>query len=412
MTSGRSGLAQVSRRSRRLAHAALIATMMLSLMPWNSVALAADESHDASASVEVAVPAEEPVVVDVPAETPVALSEDASAVRPEPVSPCEGASGAGAPAGPPVTSEISVFVPGAVSGRAVDSTGLGVGGIVVQVQDIGTERLVMAEMMTSSDGAFVLSGVPAGVYKLAMLDLTWRYVSGYLGGDSFESASDVVVAAGGTTSVGTVDMAAWCYVNGDLYDWTGSEPVFGATVRAYVQAGEEWDVVASTRTADNGGWSVRLPEGVYRIGYQSPSDASVLYHPAADEIDSEQDVVVTRAGAWLSARLLSPDAPLSGSATLSDDGRGVQGMRIDLSPVDGGSDFSATTDEHGLFSQDVTPGSYKFEAAFPDGGFAFVSGMTAVTVYAGTVIVGPEGAFLDLVVVPVATLRGTISDKV
>ncbi|MDP2181074.1 MAG: carboxypeptidase regulatory-like domain-containing protein [Actinomycetota bacterium] len=269
----------------------------------------------------------------------------------------------------------------------------------------------MAEMMTSSDGAFVLSDVPAGVYKLAMLDVTWRYVSGYLGGSTFESASDVVVAVGGTTNVGTVDIAAWCYVNGDLYDWTGSEPVFGATVRAYAQAGEGWDVVASTRTADNGGWSIRLPEGVYRIGYESPSDASVVYHPAADTIDSARDIVVTRAGVWLSARLLSPEAPLSGSVTIRDNGTGVQGIRIDLSPVEGGADISTTTDEHGFFSEDVSPGSYRYEAACPDGGFAFVSGMTVVAVGAGTVIVGPEGASLDFVVVPVAMLRGTISDK-
>ncbi|MDP2181075.1 MAG: hypothetical protein Q8K99_00700 [Actinomycetota bacterium] len=109
-------------------HTALIAAMTLSLMPWSSVALAADESQDVSSSVEISVQAEEPVAVDVPAETPVTPPEEATVVQPEPASPRKGEPGAGAPADPSVTSGVAVFVSGAVSGRVVDSAGLGVGG--------------------------------------------------------------------------------------------------------------------------------------------------------------------------------------------------------------------------------------------------------------------------------------------
>jgi len=140
-----------------------------------------------------------------------------------------------------------------------------------------TEWVPVARATTGADGTYTLPA-GAGDHRIRFAEDCapgeCRYLTEYYDdAATAEQGVDVTVAAPGSTTSGIdAALAAGSRISGELVT-AGGAPVADATVTVYADRAGSWTPVATTRSRDDGGYAVLLPDGSYRVGFSSDTGA-------------------------------------------------------------------------------------------------------------------------------------------
>ncbi len=165
-----------------------------------------------------------------------------------------------------------------IGGLVTDHAGP-VAGVTVQLYDAATGAFVRSTK-TDATGAYRLTPVVAGTYKVVFRDATGAHVVTWHGGaDSLASAGTLTMATGGVLTVDQ-ELVATATLRGTIT--AAGQPAAG--IRVIVHQGGRG--VRSALTGPDGAWAIAgLAAGTYQVGYSDP--AAVLapeYHQDAAKL--------------------------------------------------------------------------------------------------------------------------------
>ena len=164
----------------------------------------------------------------------------------------------------------AILAPGAtVSGYVTDAFGAPLGGVTAQAFDAGGNVVGYSATSASGSGAYTISGLPAGRYRIGFDAgcCSGDYVPQYSDDEpSLTSADVVAVTTGG--SAGGIDaaMAAGGHIAGTVTDAAG-EPLPGVWVEAIDASGAG---VTGTSTGPDGGYALLgLATATYTVEFET-----------------------------------------------------------------------------------------------------------------------------------------------
>ena len=215
---------------------------------------------------------------------------------------------------------------GHITGTVTNAAGAALAGItVVCNQPDGSGRWWGWSTDTDANGAYDFGAVSSGSHRIWFQDYSGAYAAQYYNNKpSFETADNVAVTAGATTSGINAVLAAGGRVTGTVTNAAGAG-LAGIFVSAYRDDGSGgWYWVNRRPTAAGGAYNLGgLPAGTYRIEFEGSGAYARQYYNNKPTLSSGDDVVVT-AGATtpgINATLIPPSAltvtgftPTSGAA--------------------------------------------------------------------------------------------------
>jgi hypothetical protein len=208
-----------------------------------------------------------------------------------------------------VTVNAALAGAGTISGTVTGGAG-NLTGIKVHAYKQDGANWIWTKAASTSSGAYTLSGLVVGTYRLWFQDATGTWASEYhTNMPSFELATGVAVTAGGTTTI-NADLAGAGTISGTVTGGAGN--LTGIKVHAYRQDGSNWIWTKSALTASGAYTLSRLSAGTYRLWFQDPAGtwASEYYENTAS-FNSATGVTAT-GGATTTI-----NADLAGAGTIS-----------------------------------------------------------------------------------------------
>lgn len=274
---------------------------------------------------------------------------------------------------------------GSIAGSVTrDGTGASVGGAWVVALDAAAGT-VRGGAVASGSGAYTIGGLPAGSYKLAVLDPAGAHAFEFQRDRAdFSLADRTAVTAGRVTTVdvGLAPRPAppppTATIRGALSDAVSGAPVAGGWVVAIRIDGF---LAGGVATAADGSYTLAVPPGQYRVELLDPSGRHTgeFFDGRALGDYSGAAVVAANAGAPVTvSAALAPAGPtgsIGGSVTRDGNGAAVGGAWVvALTAATGTVVGGAVADGSGAYSIGGLPaGSYKVAIVDPTGanGFEF-----------------------------------------
>lgn len=185
-------------------------------------------------------------------------------------------------------------------------TGIPLEGIRVRayLQTGPTRWLLVATVLTGSDGSYIASGLEPGIYRARFEDPGGDHVPQYYNNeDSFGSATPFLLEDGQTTTDIDAALEQAGHIAGTVTAVADGEPVEDIVVSAHHSTNGGWESVASAVSGGDGTYDIGgLPAGTYRVRfadvYSPPRYMAQVYDGQVDLADGD-DVFVT-AGATTS----------------------------------------------------------------------------------------------------------------
>jgi hypothetical protein len=274
---------------------------------------------------------------------------------------------------------------GSVTGT-VTAAGGGIGGVRVNVTS--TQSAAVGSATTAADGAYTVTGLPAGSYTVQFESPDANYVNQYYeAASSTEDATTVTVSAGAASENINAELAGGASITGKVTAAQIGEPLSG--IQVSVSSGEG-DAAGTATTGEDGSYAISgLPAGQYTVHFE-PSGANYVeqYFANATTPEAAQPVALT-AGATNEGidAALTVGASISGSVTDSKTGDPVNGIEVEA--------YTASCAiANGVASSDVE-GDYKIEG-LAAGTYRLVfnpaGGSYQVKTYAGTITLAKEAS--------------------
>jgi 5-hydroxyisourate hydrolase-like protein (transthyretin family) len=220
--------------------------------------------------------------------------------------------------------------------------------------------------ITDASGNYDIGQLATGMYRLEFSDLFDRvYLTEYYDdAPDLESATDISVTVGSTTSGIDAVMVKGGHITGTVSD--GTNPLPGIEVMVYRWTGSNYEFLHSTGTDASGNYDMgHLPTGIYRVQFQDQWNgvyASEWYDDAPD-LDSATDISVTAASTTSGIdAVLTHWGHISG--TVSDGINPLPDIKVTAYRWTGGYDWSGSTntDASGHYDLDhLATGSYRVE---------------------------------------------------
>lgn len=256
--------------------------------------------------------------------------------------------------------------PGSITGTVTNPGGTGLDWVVVS-----TYRLIDGEWeavggaMTDPTGAYEVDGLPTGTYRLEFWDSTGMYLSEYYDNAAdVDSAADVAVTGGSTTSGKNASLAAAGHIVGRITD-SGGAGLEDIAVGVYRLVDGEWESFQGSYSDSVGDYDVGgMPTGSYRVQFRDDSGTFAgEYFDDVATIEAASDVAVT-AGATTSDKNASLGAAGHITGTVKNPaGAGIEGICVSVYGADSGGDdmwIEVHTDESGAFDAGGLPtGTYR-----------------------------------------------------
>ena len=259
---------------------------------------------------------------------------------------------------------------GAIAGTVTDQGGTPVENVWIQVYEQSADFGGRSwSAWTGPDGAYSVTGLPAGEYKIQFsTEAAGADVAGEWWDDADgQSAAAIIPLERGQVVNASAALASAGAISGRVTDERG-EPAGGVSVvaTAFDASSDYWDYRASTVTDENGDYQLRgLAAGEYHVEFSPGED---LLHEVWDDAPShdEAQTIVVTAGATTAGI----DAALASAGTVAgvvtdEHGTPVSGVGVmvevhDVPGADKGSGQGTHTAEDGSYSiGQLRPGAYK-----------------------------------------------------
>ena len=150
---------------------------------------------------------------------------------------------------------------------------------------------------TGEDGAYTVSGLPAGTFRVHFSDMAGEYAfEVYDNVLDMESGTDVIVPAATTVTGVDVSLDHGTNITGTVTGPDGTTPLAFVWVAVQRKNGLQWEQVGFTSTFFDGIYNVGgLPPGTYRVEFRDGKDRLYAYQAYANAPDlaSATDIVVT-----------------------------------------------------------------------------------------------------------------------
>ena len=163
--------------------------------------------------------------------------------------------------------------PGGISGKVTDANHGGLAGIkaaAYRIDSLGSWGRV-ADATTAGDGGYQLTSLSAGAYRICFSSPSSAYIEQwYADSHGRDSATDVVVVDGQTTTGIDASLAAAAHIVGVVTDAADGAGLAGIDVIAYQANGAgAWTYADDALTAVDGSYQILcLTEGTYRLRFQ------------------------------------------------------------------------------------------------------------------------------------------------
>jgi hypothetical protein len=181
---------------------------------------------------------------------------------------------------------------------------------VYRVPTGGSGDLVwMNDTWSASDGTYVMSGLPAGTYRLAFNDYSDQYLQEYYNNaETLSAATDVVVPAGAAVTGINASLAAASSIAGRVTGANGTTPLVDIQVVAWVSVAGPfpgfyyWNWYQSADTDTNGNYRIwGLAPGTYRVSFEDGNGQYALeYYDNVSSVEEATDVIVPSGGGAVS----------------------------------------------------------------------------------------------------------------
>lgn len=214
---------------------------------------------------------------------------------------------------------------------------------------------------TSSDfnGTFNLK-TPPGTFRVVVSDPRQTYATGYFGGQSFSTASDVTLTAGATRANVTVPLRRAGFISGLVTD-TSKTPL-AVTVAAY---GLDGTLRATTHTV-NGVFNLTLAPGDYKLAAYDEQLVFATQFYSMQKTFAAADVVTVSSGTTpgpVRLFILSRGARITGTTLDSQTGLPLGGITVGAYDADGNLLSTGTTSANGQYAIVVPAGAYRLVAS-------------------------------------------------
>jgi hypothetical protein len=251
---------------------------------------------------------------------------------------------------------------GGITGRVTGPGSAGIQNIGVQIKDIYGNNVV--QPLTDINGDYSSGGLAPGTYRILFRNNGLDFVSEwYSDRYTLQTASDVTVIAGSTTSNVNAQLAASGTISGTVTD--GSTGVSGVRVDLYDTYLNSAGLMAMTDASGN--YTLRaIPAGNYKVLFNtSTTAANVIREWYNDKSTATAaDTITVTAGGTLSGinAVLAAGATISGRVTSQSSGLGIGEINVNAYDSMGTQVGTGTTDGSGNFQvKGLATGSYKLE---------------------------------------------------
>lgn len=267
---------------------------------------------------------------------------------------------------------------------------------------------------TLADGAYDLGDLQPGLYRVQFFDATGTYYTEYYDGARNEvEATDVPVALGQTTQNINAALSERGRITGTVTDRTSGKPLANIAVKVSMRSSwPSWYKVGETSTRGDGGYSISLSAGAYRVDFNDPQG---LYVPG-DAVDTI--VYSGRITSGIDATLVSW-GHITGAVTTQATGEPLPGIRVTLHQWNGiwweGRPAVTTGSDGGYDSGSLPAAMYRVHFSDPArryqttayDGAASIESATEVSVTLGHVAAGINAALVER-----GRITGTITAEV
>jgi hypothetical protein len=178
------------------------------------------------------------------------------------------ATGVTVTAGATTTADADLLGAGTISGTVTGGAG-NLSGIKVHAYKQDGANWIWTRSALTASGAYNLTNLPAGTYRLWFQDQSGAWASEYHSDTvSFGVATPVTVTAGGTTTA-DADLVGAGTISGTVTGGAGN--LSGIKVHAYKQDGSNWIWMKSALTSSGAYSLANLPAGTYRLWFYDPT---------------------------------------------------------------------------------------------------------------------------------------------
>jgi hypothetical protein len=310
-------------------------------------------------------------------------------------------------------SDVSMTMAGSISGKVKDAATLaGIPGIYVSLYDSLT-NVYLAQAPTDSTGAYTVTGLPSGSYKVNFSSGGGYYQNSYYhDANSLATATPVSVTAPAETTGINASLQPFGKISGTVTDQSGAR-VSGVSVSATTSGGSTtWGAT----TNSTGDYTIAgLPTGSYQVRFSGNSQGLVNEYYSKKTYSDEAALVQVSAlhtTGGINAQLGSGGS-IAGRVT---DGSGapISGLTVTIYDVYDYSRSSASTDASGNYQAKGLPaGSYRVSFNGYVKGFvtSFYGGTSQISL-AALVPVSATGTTsgINASLAPGGSISGTIVD--
>jgi hypothetical protein len=262
----------------------------------------------------------------------------------------------------------SLPLAGKISGTVTGPGAIPLGGIWVGANVLDGEWMEAAKTITDATGAYELTGLLPGTYRVEFGVFNDTYASQVFDQKNYlDEGADIVVTGGASITNINASLVTGAQITGTITLSDGGS-LYGVGVEAYRMEGGVWRRIGYAYPEPGGGYAMTgLPAGTYRVRFTdwNFAYAEEVYDKVYDLADGT-DIIVTD-GATVSGidADLDPMPAISGRVTEPDGITPLAGIRVTPYRWDGSSwvkkggstDFSNADGTYLL--EKLTPGTYR-----------------------------------------------------
>jgi hypothetical protein len=218
-----------------------------------------------------------------------------------------------------------------ISGTISASSG-GLEGVLVDVFSESGE--FVASTASGEAGAYTITGLTPGKYKLKLEPQEGNYVSQYYSGKNTLEAATLITVSAGETKTANAKLSAGGSIEGTVSAASGGARLENVRVLASDSDGA---LAASTTTGEDGTYTLNgLAAGSYTVQFEPQDDPYLSqYYQNASSLEGATQVSVTPGASKSGVNAsLSPSASLSGAVT-GPSGEAIGGVEVSVLSSDG-----------------------------------------------------------------------------
>ena len=249
---------------------------------------------------------------------------------------------------------------GSISGHVVDSLGNPLSGICVGVE-------AGPEVQSDGSGAYSVTGLSTGVYKLRFRDCnpTAQYVTQwYLGHAESSGADQLPVTDGADLSLADVTIERGASVSGTVTDTHGA-PLGNICADANVQSGNNYNWIGGAVTAPDGTYTIGLlPATDVRIHFRDCSSSNYLdqWYDGQTGPDSSQPIVLSTGADRPGVNAQLAQGVVVAGRVTDAQGNPISGINVNVNPTENGSSAWGQTGSDGRYTTSALPaGTYRVQ---------------------------------------------------